>query len=183
MPDTTYIHDDVIVRIDEPDPVNVDIVDDDPPINVSIDSATLVYGKLPRGGNLGDILLKMSGKDYHVEWKAVEEAGLRHIYYDLTQNWEAQTTMISEAGAIYIYSDYSEVDGKKVPAIKIGDGKAYLADLPFASQELLSLLTDHINDRTVHITAQEREFWNNKVTSVLDRSDAENLVLTKDFVV
>ena len=183
MPDTTYIHDDVIVRIDEPDPVNVDIADDDPPISVSIDNATLVYGKLPKGGNLGDILLKMSGKDYHAEWKAVEEAGLRHIYYDLTQNWKAQTTMISEAGAIYIYSDYSEVDGKKVPAIKIGDGKAYLADLPFASQELLSLLTDHINDRTVHITAQEREFWNNKVTSVLDRSDAENLVLTKDFVV
>lgn len=36
---------------------------------------------------------------------------------------------------------------------------------------------DHINNRVVHITQQEREFWNNKVTT---NSIGEELILTKD---
>ena len=181
MPDTIYISGDVTAQIDEPDPVTAVISDDDP-VLAELSDLTLIYGKLPAGGNSGDILLKRSGKNYDAEWKAVEEAGFRHIYYDTTANWNAQTTMVSEAGAIYIYSDYSTVDGVCVPGIRIGDGMAYLADLPFASQETLSILTRHINNTDIHITARERAFWNNKVTSVLDRLDAENLVLTKDFV-
>ena len=181
MPDTIYISGDVTAQIDGLDPVTATITDDDP-VLAELSDLTLIYGKLPVGGNIGDILLKRSGQNYDAEWKAVEEAGFRHIYYDTTANWNAQTTMVSEAGAIYIYSDYSTVDGVCVPGIRIGDGMAYLADLPFASQETLSILTRHINNTDIHITAREREFWNNKVTSVLDRLDAENLVLTKDFV-
>ncbi len=181
MPDTIYISGDVTAQIDGPDPVTAVISDDDP-VSAEFTDLTLIYGKLPVGGSVGDILLKRSGQNYDAEWKAIEEAGFRHIYYDTTANWNAQTTMISEAGAIYIYSDYSEVDGVKVPGIRIGDGMAYLADLPFASQETMSILSRHINDTDIHITARERAFWNNKVTSVLDRLDAENLVLTKDFV-
>ena len=181
MPDTIYISGDVTAQIDGPDLVTAVITDDDP-VLAELSDLTLIYGKLPVGGNIGDILLKRSGQNYDAEWKAVEEAGFRHIYYDTTANWNAQTTMVSEAGAIYIYSDYSMVDGVSVPGIRIGDGLAYLADLPFASQETMSILTRHINDSDIHITARERAFWNNKVTSVLDRLDAENLVLTKDFV-
>ena len=181
MPETIYILGDVTAQIDEPDPVTAVISDKDP-VSAEFSDLTLIYGKLPAGGNIGDILLKRSGQNYDAEWKAVEEAGFRHIYYDTTANWNAQATMISEAGAIYIYSDYSTVDGVSVPGIRIGDGLAYLADLPFASQETMSILTRHINDTDIHITARERTFWNNKVTSVLDRLDAENLVLTKDFV-
>ena len=181
MPDTIYISGDFTAQIDGPDPVTAAITDGDP-VLTELSDLTLIYGKLPTGGNVGDILLKRSGQNYDAEWKAVEEAGFRHIYYDTTANWNAQTTMVSEAGAIYIYSDYSTVDGVSVPGIRIGDGLAYLADLPFASQETMSILTRHINDSDIHITARERAFWNNKVTSVLDRLDAENLVLTKDFV-
>ena len=182
MPDTIYILGNVSVEIDEPDPLITEIADDDATLSADFSDLTLIYGKLPVGGNIGDILQKRSGKNYDAEWKAIEEAGFRHIYYDTTANWNAQTTMISEAGAVYIYSDYSTVDGVSVPGIRIGDGMAYLADLPFASQETMSILTRHINDTDIHITARERAFWNNKVTSVLDRLDAENLVLTKDFV-
>lgn len=38
-------------------------------------------------------------------------------------------------------------------------------------------LEDHINNTTVHITQAERNFWNNKVTTV---SAGEELILTKD---
>lgn len=39
-------------------------------------------------------------------------------------------------------------------------------------------MMDHINDRVVHITQQEREFWNNKVTT--DVGSIEELILTKN---
>ena len=122
MPETIYILGDVTAQIDEPDPVTAVISDKDP-VSAEFSDLTLIYGKLPAGGNIGDILLKRSGQNYDAEWKAVEEAGFRHIYYDTTANWNAQATMISEAGAIYIYSDYSTVDGVSVPGIRIGDGK------------------------------------------------------------
>ena len=38
-------------------------------------------------------------------------------------------------------------------------------------------LEDHINNTTIHITQAERNFWNNKVTTV---SAGEELILTKD---
>ncbi len=171
MGDTTYIHDDVYVRIDEPEP-----------IRVTIDDATLAYGNLPRGGNAGDILIKTDPRDYYAEWMSLRQAGLTHIYYDTTANWNAQSLMISEEGAIYIYSDYSVGSQGFIPGVKIGDGSAYLIDLPFTSSDYIDRLYEHINNRQIHILPEERQFWNNKVTSALDSSDPENLILTKDFI-
>ena len=172
MGDTTYIHDDVHVRIDEPEP-----------IRVTIDDATLAYGNLPRGGDTGDILVKTSPRDYHAEWMSMREAGYNHIYYDTTANWNAQSGLVSEEGAIYIYSDYFHDDqGNPIPGIRIGDGRAYLIDLPVASEDFADKLYEHITNSVVHVSAYDRSFWNNKVTSALDSSDPENLILTKDFI-
>lgn len=44
---------------------------------------------------------------------------------------------------------------------------------------LSSYLTDHINNRIVHITQEEREFWNNKVTTESNANN-EELILTKN---
>ena len=63
---------------------------------------------------------------------------------DTTQNWNAARGMVPLQGEIIIYTDYQsivrEVDGEEktilVPGIKIGDGAAYVQDLPFVDDEL-----------------------------------------------
>ena len=93
--------------------------------------------------------------------------------------------MIGKEGCIYIYSDYQTITDdvgnvKFIPGIRIGDGKAYLIDLPFVSEAMTAALMEHINNTEVHITAAEREFWNNKVSCYIDAEDNENLVLSKN---
>lgn len=59
-----------------------------------------------------------------------------------------------------MYTDYRlDEEGNAVPGIKIGDGNAYLIDAPFMDTDII----DHINNHTIHITEEERQFWNNKV--------------------
>lgn len=183
MGDIRYVGTDIHVHIAEPDPINVSVEEPDS-IDVTLPhDGDIVYGGLPRGGDTGDILVKLSNRDYHAEWMAMREAGLVHIYYDTTANWNMQSGMVSEEGAIYIYSDYYHDDqGRPIPGIRIGDGSAYLIDLPMSSQDLTDKFYDHINNHSIHVSAQDRLFWNNKVTSVVDATDVENLILTKDFV-
>lgn len=118
---------------------------------------------------------------------SLPELGLRGIYYDTTANWNAQPTLVAQAGSLYIYSDFEEivVDGNTsyAPNIKIGDGTSYLIDLPFLSSVTTKLLLAHINNTTIHVTAAERELWNNKVSAFLSEDDLENLVLSKLFYV
>lgn len=98
-----------------------------------------------------------------------------------TEGWNSHLDLIGELGVIYIYKDYRQVLNDKgelvdSPAIKVGDGKAYLIDLPFADD----WITNHINDTTIHITQEEREAWNDKTTLSLDVIDEENLIFTKE---
>lgn len=61
-----------------------------------------------------------------------------------TAGWEAQGQIVTEKGQPYMYSDYYTIDGVKVPAMKIGDGESYLADLPFLTgnrDELVKYMT------------------------------------------
>jgi hypothetical protein len=46
----------------------------------------------------------------------------------------------------------------------VGDGQTLLKDLPFTDM----VYYDHISDPIVHITQEEREFWNNKVSCSID---------------
>ena len=115
---------------------------------------------------------------------SLPELGLRAIYYDTTANWNAQGSLIAQEGTIYIYSDYFSYDygeGNIVPlaGIKIGDGSAYLIDMPFVTDGLTATLLNHINNHDVHITPQERAFWNNKVSSYIDPESTETLILSK----
>lgn len=109
-------------------------------------------------------------------------------YYDTTAAWNMQPDLIPKKGDIYVYSDkatiYDEVGNPTfIPGVKIGDGLAYLIDLPFVGDEILYALAQHVNDNVRHITAAERIFWNNKVSSFLDEHDSENLVLSKTLFV
>jgi len=84
---------------------------------------------------------------------------------ETTAYWSAQTSYIPAAGALIVYSDYATVDGNSVPNFKVGDGLAYVVDLPFVGDDLRAALASHMADTTAHITAAERAAWNNKVSA------------------
>lgn len=103
---------------------------------------------------------------------------------DTTANWNNATGFIPLAGEVIIYTDYKskvitvEEYGEQVtktifiPGIKIGDGKAYVQDLPFVDDELRDLITKHIQNQDIHVTLQEKLFWNNK----LNLDDSEDIL-------
>jgi hypothetical protein len=94
------------------------------------------------------------------------------VLYASTATWNSKPKTLSKEGYIYIYSDYR--DGK--PAIKIGDGKAYLIDLPFTDDEIV----EHINNTVIHITQEERNFWNDKVRCYIDPNNENRLIFTTE---
>ena len=63
--------------------------------------------------------------------------------------------------------------------LKIGDGKAYVIDLPFLNDTSGIDFDQHINNTTIHITNEEREFWNNKI-NCRDTVISETLFLTRN---
>lgn len=84
----------------------------------------------------------------------------KQVLFDTTANWDAQTTLVSNANTLYVYTDHQlDSQGNKVAGIKVGDGLAYVVDLPFTD----TVTTEHIADNTRHVTQAERDFWNNKV--------------------
>lgn len=101
----------------------------------------------------------------------------QNTLYNTTAYWSEQITFIPDEGQFIIYSDHNQVDGKDIPGIKIGDGKAYGVDLPFISDQfaLSSDLLTHINDTTAHVTQEERNAWNNKVRCYVED---DNLTFT-----
>lgn len=101
------------------------------------------------------------------------------VHIDTTAHWNAQPTLIGKLNHIYVYSDYQVVNGVPVPGIKVGDGLAYLIDAPFVTGDG-SALTAHISNTDVHVTANEKLIWNNKVTCFLSQSDSENVVFSKE---
>lgn len=102
------------------------------------------------------------------------------VKYDTTEHWNEQSGYVPKRADIIVYSDGDKIerDGEilDVPRIKIGDGMAYLIDLPFVDQGFSERLLSHIENTQVHITQEEREFWNNKLNFNID---GENLTLNR----
>lgn len=92
---------------------------------------------------------------------------LKIVSENTTSGWNATPDYIPKTGEICIYTDYTVVDGVSYYGIKIGDGSAYLIDLPFVGEDVKNLvmekLTEHEQDTVAHITSEERAFWNNKL--------------------
>lgn len=93
------------------------------------------------------------------------------IEQDTTEAWNSQPNLIAKKGHLYFYTDYKNVGGENIAGLKLGDGTSYLIDLPFIDAQF----QEHISNTIVHITQQEREFWNNKNRAVIT---GENLILT-----
>lgn len=67
--------------------------------------------------------------------------------------WAQLTELVSVKGEMYVYSDAEQdSDGNPIPKVKIGDGLAYVVDLPFVSA------TD------MRITDEDIQNWNDKVS-------------------
>ena len=106
--------------------------------------------------------------------KTLEDLGIERFLYGTVAYWDSYPSLIAQQGTVYVYTDYSEVEGQLVPNFKIGDGTSYLLDMPFVSANM----DEHIQDEIRHITQNEREKWNNKVSVSISALDDENLVFT-----
>lgn len=85
----------------------------------------------------------------------------KQVLFNTTAAWDSQVMLQSEANKLYIYTDhYIDSQNNVIAGIKVGDGNAYLIDLPFTDEAIM----DHISNTTIHVTAAEKAFWNNKVS-------------------
>lgn len=103
----------------------------------------------------------------------IKQKGLDSIKVNTTAAWTLQTDYVPPIGQLVIYIDGNVVDGKNYPKFKVGDGNAYVVDLPFTEGEFEATLTDHINNATLHFSEADREKLANSVILSLD---GENLI-------
>lgn len=139
-------------------------------------SGTMNYNQLENKPTINSVVIQGA--------LTAEDLGLGRVYYDTSEAWNAQPTLIAERSVIYIYSDafwYDDGDGNEIPiaSLKIGDGTSYLIDMPFASDTTSSMLILHIANHDVHVTKAEKEFWNNKVSAYINPMNNENLIFSK----
>ena len=107
-------------------------------------------------------------------WEKIKQQN--NIFSDTTAGWASKPRTIGKQGAIYIYTDYkTDEQGQPLAGFKVGDGNAYLIDLPFQDE----LLYGHINDLEIHVTAAEKEFWNNKDRCYVDPDNEHRIIFTK----
>lgn len=144
---------------------------------------TVLLTEVSGVSNYNDLQNKPSINDVTLqENTTLQQLGLRGIYYNTKAGWNAQSSLIAEEGAIYIYKDYSTIsegeDTKDVPAIKIGDGTSYLIDMPIVNGDIADMLLEHINNAVIHVTSDDKTFWNNKSSAYLQPNTDETLVLS-----
>lgn len=111
---------------------------------------------------------------------------------DTTANWNTARGFIPLEGELIIYLDGRQVekDGETInlPTIKIGDGLAYVQDLPFVDDDTRDTLLMHINDALSHVSARDRQFWNHKVDiddlyeTLNEELEDETLIFSRDFL-
>ena len=99
------------------------------------------------------------------------------IYTNTSAYWATQISYVPKNGDIIVYSDRETIveDGvtKFVPGFKIGDGNAFVVDLPFTDAAVVERFLAHVEDHNAHVTIQEKEFWNNKLNLSLNGETLE----------
>ncbi len=124
-----------------------------------------------------NVLLDVSDKSQNL---AIEMAPVGNVLINertevlrgTSDYWNNQRYLISRKNVFYLYTDYksyTDPDTGEItytPGLKIGDGLAYLIDLPF------------IGGYGIDITQEMIDFWNNKWRGYLDFNNSENLIFT-----
>lgn len=113
--------------------------------------------------------------------QAIQNLDAAKALCNTSEYWATQISFVPAYGQVVIYSNYDQIvennQTKYIPGIKIGDGNAYVVDLPFIDSKLRDQLLGHIDDSTIHVTSEEKTFWNNKLNLTLD---GENLQFNRD---
>ena len=90
-----------------------------------------------------------------------------------TAYFEGVKTTVPPRGQLVIFSDLRSIevtnsDSSKSTitsaGIKVGDGEKTIEQLPFIDW----FYWDHINDKNIHVTSEQKKFWNNKITCKVD---------------
>ena len=86
-----------------------------------------------------------------------------------TAYWNSRPSLVAANGVSYIYTDYRIIDNgdgttTTYHGLKIGDGSAYLIDMPF------------IGGSNVDITQADIDRWNSKWAGYMNPSNEENLI-------
>ena len=135
---------------------------------------------------LNDYLPYIYDQDSH-QWVTIGGgASSAKIYYGTKAEWAAKPSLVSEKHSIYVYTDGKQIEDDygqvfDIPTLKIGDGLAYVVDLPFSgacTDDVNKTIDEHVNDMISHITQEEREFWNNKVRCYIPDQDGERIIFT-----
>ena len=104
--------------------------------------------------------------------------GMAKLSIDTSAHWAERLDYVPAKGEIIVYSDRRTINDVPYPGIKIGDGNAYVVDLPFAGDDTSNIITDiiesHINDTVIHVSSSDRDNWNRKISC---RIDGERLIL------
>ena len=82
---------------------------------------------------------------------------------------EIMKSIQPELGQLVIFTDlYKRTNSEGVEitsaGIKVGDGNTKIEQLPFIDWFYL----DHINDKNIHVTAEQKTFWDNKISCDVD---------------
>lgn len=137
-------------------------------IKVNVDAGAPNIG-LNLFGRTSDIALALSSNGIPISRD--------QVISNTKSTWDERIDFIPKAGQIILYTDYF---GPDLPAIKIGDGLAYLIDLPVIgnglAQQLSSILASHLVDHSRHVTDEEKSFWNNKLNLEIS---GEELILNR----
>ena len=114
------------------------------------------------------------------DWLVRAEAALARIpeyvpeiLLNTTEYWRSRTGFIPARGALVVYTDrFRTKDGQDIPGLKIGDGDAYVPDLPFVGGDmdpaLVRQLEEHLLDTAAHVSLAERTRWNSKLNCGVD---------------
>ena len=147
----------------------------------------MAYNLNRTGNNVADLLQQVEDKSIYND-ATQQERGLmsaadklkidtlQEVQYATTNFWNSCRGYIPNRGQILVYSDYKTIwkDGKeiKVPGIKVGSGNAYIQDLAFVGEDIARDLLQHMNNKSIHVTPEEKVFWNSK----LNVTDAQEVV-------
>ena len=88
---------------------------------------SIIPGPQPKGVDYNNLKNKPSINGITIQGdKLASEYDVASIYYHTTSEWDSQTTLISQIGVLYVYTDYqTKVKNNEIyyiPGIKLGDG-------------------------------------------------------------
>ena len=157
---------------------NVEIRNATPSPAVDVDAQDIYI----KGVRSGQRVIKDHALLAHLDYASSGHTGFAGIEFGTTAQWNARPTYRPAEGILLVYTDYVGLDGQPIMNFKIGDGNAYLVDLKFINQDLRASLEQHINDWQVHVSEQDRRFWNNKINCLVPESEEDLLEFTREDI-